>query len=91
MKYTVYIVRTSKNTLYTGQTNNLARRLGEHRSHKAKSAKYLRLFTSFTLVYQEIFLTRKEAMQREANIKRMTKKQKERLIAACLTVNAVDK
>lgn len=78
--YTVYILRTSKGTLYTGQTNNLQRRLEEHRSHTKKSSKYMRTFNSFDLCYKEEYKTRGEAMKREAEIKRLTKLQKETLI-----------
>lgn len=79
--YFVYILRTSANTLYAGQTNNLERRLKEHRDKTSKSAKYVRYFDSFKLVYQETFETRPEAMKREAELKRWTKAKKEALIA----------
>lgn len=36
MSYYVYILRTSANTLYIGQTNNPEKRLKEHQSHKSK-------------------------------------------------------
>lgn len=78
--YTVYILRTSKNTLYTGQTDNLEKRLQEHREKTAKSAKYLRPFTSFKLVYTETFSSRSEALKREWEIKQLSKQQKENLI-----------
>ena len=81
MTYTLYILRTSSNTLYIGQTNNLEKRLQEHRNKTSKSAKYMRYFESFQLVYTEIFSTRKEAMQREWQLKRLTKAKKEVLIA----------
>ena len=38
MSYFVYILRTSKNTLYIGQTNNLEKRLAEHLNKKRRSA-----------------------------------------------------
>lgn len=80
MDYYVYILRTSSNTLYIGQTNNLERRLEEHSEHKSKSAKYIRCFTSFNLVYSEKYLTRKEAMQREFQLKKWSKIKKEALV-----------
>ena len=40
--YTVYILRTSKDTLYTGIAKNLEKRLNEHRTHSKKSAKYMK-------------------------------------------------
>ena len=84
MTYFVYILRTSSNTLYTGQTNNLEKRLREHRNKSSKSAKYIRYFSSFTLVYSEKYSTRKEAMQREAQLKRWSKAKKEALISGNL-------
>jgi len=79
--YTVYILRTSKNTLYIGQTNNIDRRIAEHRSNSARGAKYMRYFTDFELVYQEEHKTRSDAMKREAELKKLTKSQKEQLIS----------
>lgn len=76
----VYILRTNKNTLYTGQTNNLKRRLKEHKNKTAKSAKYIRCFDSCELVYFEKYKTRAKAMGREAEIKRWSKVKKEKLV-----------
>lgn len=78
--FTVYMLRTSSNTLYTGQTNNIDRRMKQHTEKKSASAKYMRLFESFTLVHTEKFASRAEAMKREAEIKRLPKKKKELLI-----------
>jgi len=80
MKYFVYILRTSSNTLYIGQTNNLEKRIKEHRKKTSKSARYVRYFSSFNLVYSEIYLTRKEAMRREAQLKRWPRSKKEALV-----------
>lgn len=78
--YTVYILRTSKDTLYTGITNNLDKRLNEHKTHSKKSAKYMRAFESFDLVYTEKYNTKGEALKREAEIKNLTRKEKNSLI-----------
>ena len=80
MKYFVYILRTSSNTLYIGQTNNLEKRLKEHRGKSGKSAKYIRYFNSFNLVYSEEWPTRKGAMQREYQLKKLSKENKEEII-----------
>ena len=76
----VYILRTSSNTLYIGQTNNLEKRMAEHKSKTIKSSKYVRSFKSFELVYSEQFNTRSEAMKREYELKQLTKLQKEKLV-----------
>ncbi len=80
MPYFVYILRTSSNTLYIGQTNNLEKRLREHKNKSSKSAKYIRYFSSFDLVYSEKYSTRKEAMQREAQLKRWSRSKKDALV-----------
>ena len=76
----VYILRTSANTLYVGQTNNLEKRMEEHKSKTIKSSKYVRSFPSFKLVYFESFDTRSKAMRREYEIKQFSKIKKEILI-----------
>jgi putative endonuclease len=76
-KFVVYMVRTSGDTIYTGQTNDLEKRLVKHKS--GKGAKYLRRFDSLELIYSEKFRTRSEAMKREAAIKAMSRVQKEKL------------
>lgn len=80
MIFTVYILRTSSNTLYIGQTNNLEKRMKEHKSKSTRGAKYMRSFESFELVYSETYSTRSEAMKREIQLKQWTKARKEKLI-----------
>ncbi len=82
--YTVYILRTSSNTLYIGQTSNLQKRMAEHQSKTSRSAKYMKYFSSFELVYEEEYKTRTEAMKREYELKNWTKSQKEALISTDL-------
>lgn len=80
MTYFVYILRTSANTLYAGQTNNLEKRMEEHKSRSRRASKYVRSFESFELVYTEKYKTRSEAMKREAEIKKWSKAKKEELV-----------
>lgn len=86
MIYTLYILRTSSNTLYIGQTNNLEKRINEHKNKTSKSAKYIRYFKSFELVYKEEFQTRSEAMKREYQLKKWSRVKKENLIKGNNTV-----
>lgn len=69
-----YILRCSDDTLYTGWTNNLPKRLKTHNA--GKGARYTRGRLPVKLVYYETFATKKEAMQREAQIKKLSRKQK---------------
>ncbi|MCH7641004.1 GIY-YIG nuclease family protein [Patescibacteria group bacterium] len=86
MPYFVYILRTSSNTLYIGQTNNLEKRIKEHKNKSSKSAKYIRYFSSFQLVYSEKHRSRKKAMQREAQLKKWPRAKKEALIKGDLKI-----
>jgi len=76
-----YILRCSDNTLYTGWTNDIEKRLEAH--NQGQGAKYTRGRTPVELVYLEVFDTRQEAMKREAAIKKLSKEDKLSLIAAC--------
>jgi len=78
--YFVYILRTSANTLYIGQTNNLERRLKEHREKGSKTAKYINYFSSFKLVYQEMHPSRTAAVRREIQLKKWSRARKEALV-----------
>ncbi len=79
MVWIVYMLRTSGNTLYVGQTNNLARRLKQHAAKNAKAAKYMRMFSGFSLVYTKEFGTKSEALKYEAHLKGLPKAAKEAL------------
>ena len=74
----VYILRCSDGTLYCGWTNNPERRLKAH--NDGTGSKYTRARRPVAMIYTERFATRKEAMSREAAIKRMTRQQKLSLI-----------
>lgn len=77
MNYT-YILRCRDGSLYTGWTNNLEKRLNCHNA--GKGAKYTKARLPVELAYFETFQTKKEAMQREWEIKKMTRKEKIALI-----------
>ena len=75
----VYIARASDETLYTGITTDLERRLAEHQSGKA-GAKYFRGRTALEMVFSESSPSRSSASKREAEIKKLTRTQKLSLI-----------
>jgi len=87
MPYFVYILRTSSNTLYIGQTKNLKERIKEHKNKSSKSAKYIRYFSSFELVYHEKYKTRSEALRREIQLKKWHRAKKEALIRGNKTLS----
>jgi predicted GIY-YIG superfamily endonuclease len=78
MSYFVYILRCGDDTLYTGSTDNIERRLAAHQS--GKGAKYTRSRGPLTLVYQEELPDKSAALKREAAIKKLTRPQKLQLL-----------
>jgi len=80
--YYVYMVRCADDTLYTGITKEVQRRVDEHNSSD-KGAKYTRTRRPVRLVYSEKYSDRSSASKREYAIKKkMSKAQKTTLIAA---------
>lgn len=77
--YFVYMVLCSDNTLYTGITTDLERRITEHNTSD-KGAKYTKARRPVTLVYSEKHSDRSSASKREHSIKKMTKSNKKLLI-----------
>jgi putative endonuclease len=80
MNWTVYIIRCSDDTLYTGITTALERRFAQHQNHP-RGAKYFHGRTPVQVVYHEDGHTRSSAGRREAAIKKLKREDKLRLIA----------
>jgi putative endonuclease len=76
----VYILRCADDTLYTGVTINLKRRVLEHNTSD-KGAKYTKVRRPVSLVYWENRYDKVDAMQREYAIKQLTRKEKLELIS----------
>ena len=78
MNYT-YLLECADGTLYCGWTNDLEKRLAAHK--RGAGAKYTRSRLPVRLVWHEAFETKSEAMRREAAVKRLSRREKEALIA----------
>ena len=76
----LYVVRCGDDTLYTGITTNLARRLNEHNTSK-RGAKYTKTRRPINLVYYELYQSRSSAQKAEYEFKKLTRKQKEKKMA----------
>ena len=75
----VYMLRCTDNSLYTGITTDIERRVIEHNGAKSVT-KYTRARQPVVLVYQESVGSRSEAGKREAALKKLSKKDKEALV-----------
>ncbi|MDA1334871.1 MAG: GIY-YIG nuclease family protein [bacterium] len=78
MKWYVYIVECEDDSLYTGITNDITRRLAAHKDKKG--AKYTKGRTPRKLVYTEEFENKGQALKREFAIKKLPRAKKLELI-----------
>ncbi len=74
----VYVLRCADNTLYTGYTTDVERRVAEHDS--GEGAKYTRGRTPVELVHVESFDSQSAAMSREYEIKQLSRAAKKSLV-----------
>lgn len=77
--YYLYIVKCADKTLYTGICVDLKRRIKEHNDSKI-GAKYTRSRRPVKLVYSKKFRTRSTASKAEARIKKLSRREKLKLI-----------
>ena len=75
----IYIVKCRDNTLYTGYTTDIKKRIETH--NKGKGAKYTRPRLPVKLMYKETFLTKSSACSREYWIKQLSRKNKIKLFS----------
>ncbi len=78
--YSLYILKCADNTLYTGIAKESGKRVEEH-NNSPKGAKYTKARRPVTLVYEEKHRSKSAALKREIEVKKMTRTQKEKLIA----------
>ena len=80
MQYYVYILtNTHRNVVYTGVTNDLIRRIYEHKNHLDKGS-FTAQYNVDQLVYYEITSSIDAAIEREKQIKGWNRKRKNKLI-----------
>jgi putative endonuclease len=74
----VYVLSCADGTYYTGYTTDVDRRVAEHDA--GEGAKYTRGRTPVDLIHVEDYETRSAAMSREAEIKQLSRTEKESLV-----------
>jgi len=76
-KWRVYIIQCSNNSLYTGITTDIERRLNEHQNDDKKASKYCLRFRPLKLVYKSLpFENKSDASKEEYRIKQLSHKDK---------------
>ena len=79
-KWLIYILECRDGSLYCGITNNIEKRLKQHKGEIIGGAKYTRSHWPCKLVYKEKSASQSKALQREVIIKKMSKVEKQTLI-----------
>jgi putative endonuclease len=78
MSFWVYILKCADGSYYTGHTDNMEKRIGEHRSGAFGGYTSTRL--PVELVFSQDFSSREEALTSERQIKGWSRKKKEAMI-----------
>lgn len=85
--YYVYMIRCADNSLYTGITTNVPRRVSEHINQSESCAKYTRSHRAISLAASWEIGSRSEASIIERRIKNLPKAKKEALILGKIQLN----
>ncbi|MHA1785453.1 MAG: GIY-YIG nuclease family protein [Candidatus Helarchaeota archaeon] len=90
-KYHVYILEctssSGKKTFYTGYTKSIEERIKQHA--EGRGARYTR-GKKIKLLFYQSFNTRSEAMRRERDIKKLSRKEKKELIKSEINLFAIE-
>ena len=78
--WSLYIIKTRLNTLYTGISTDVDRRFKEHSGDSKKGARYLRGKGPLELVWQHSVDSKSQALMIENRIKKLNRRQKQHLI-----------
>lgn len=73
--YFVYILQCADDSLYTGITTDLDRKIKEHNNSKL-GAKYTKIRRPVKLVFSKEFTDRSQASKEESRIKKLSRQQK---------------
>ena len=81
--YYVYITTNpGKSVLYTGVTNNLRRRILEHYNSKGNRKTFAGKYYCYKLIYFECYTDINQAIEKEKEIKNLSRSKKEELISS---------
>lgn len=78
--WSLYIIRTVDNQLYTGITTDVKRRVSEHFSSGRKAARYFKAHHPYSLVFHKLIGIKSLAYKVEYHFKRLRKAVKEDIV-----------
>ena len=87
--WSIYMIRCGDRSLYTGISNNVAKRFAVHQSGSCQAAKYTRTRHPLKLVFTAEIGTKSAASRMEYCVKQLPKKTKESLVAGTTSLSAL--
>lgn len=88
--WSIYIIRCGDRSLYTGISNNVAKRFAVHQSGGSQAAKYTRTRHPLKLVFTAEIGSKSAASRAEYYVKQLPKRTKERLVAGTISLFDLD-
>jgi putative endonuclease len=79
-EWSLYMIKTRMNTLYTGISLDVERRLKEHSGDNKRGARYLKGKGPLELMWQECVGSKSDALSLEYRVKKLNRRQKQSLI-----------
>lgn len=87
LMWSIYIIRCGDRSLYTGISNNVAKRFAVHQSGSSQAAKYTRNRHPLCLVFSAEVGTKSAASRMEYYVKQLPKRTKESLVAGTISLS----
>ena len=87
----VYLVRCLDGSFYAGVTTDLKRRVRQHNGEILGGANYTRARRPVALAWYEECENRSVAQQREYSVRRLSKREKQRLVAKAAVVKDAER
>lgn len=88
-EWSIYMIKTRLNTLYTGISTDVERRFKEHSGVSKRGARYLKGKGPLELVWQQMVGTKSDALVLEYKVKKLNRRQKLCLIEGSLDLAAL--
>ena len=85
--WSIYMIRCGDRSLYTGISNNVAKRFAVHQSGSSKAAKYTRTRHPLKLVFTAEIGNKSAASRAEHYVKKLPKRIKERLVSQSVSLS----
>lgn len=90
-EWSIYMVKTRLNTVYTGISTDVERRFKEHSGDSKRGARYLKGKGPLELIWQKSVGSKSDALVLEYKIKKLNKSQKLNLVEGVINLDSLRK